>query len=740
MKNKILIATLLIMWAVQSTAEDQFARYIDPTIGNVSRLLVPTYPTFHLPNQMLRMIPSKADYLSDQVSGFPLLVASHRSAGIMHMKVSVGEPTEDTWNRKMNIDQDLEINRPWHYSTYLVDDEITVSFVPGGKTAIYRVDFPASEGKNVLIAGKGELDNNVRAPGTFTLEEIITYRPRHVETISRQLSAFAFVEITDLKGKPLKGVILESADGRIAIRLDDAAAVSILIKYGMSYISAEQARENYEIELRDTTFADLLHAGRARWEETVGKIRVKGGTTAQKRTFYTALYRTHERMVNINEGGRYYSGYDGKVHNSERPFYVDDWVWDSFRAQHPLYALLNPEIENDFLNSYVLMYEQSGWMPTFPQVYGNRLGMNAFHSSAIFVDGYRKGLRDYGVQSAIEGILKNLSEATLIPWRQGFPKRPIDEFYHENAYFPALAPGEDETEPLVDKVEKRQAVAVTLGASYDAWALSELAKELGNDELHEAYSQISKNYKNLWHPEMQFFMPKDAEGNWIEIDPKWDGGIAFRDYFDENNGWTYAWDVQHDIDGLIELLGGRQQAEARLDQLFREPLNMRKREFFVRGSNSTGLVGQFAMGNEPSFHIPYLYNYFGAPWKTQKLTRFLLDTWFNDTVHGIPGDEDGGGMSAFVVFTAMGFYPVTPGIPEYAITSPIFEEVAIALDNGRVFRVVATGSSKRNKYIQKAFLNEVELKRPFISHDQIVNGGTLELVLAEKPNKEWGNQ
>jgi len=738
MKNKILIVFIVLTWTVQSTAEEYFAQYIDPTIGNVSRLLVPTYPTFHLPNQMLRMIPSKSGYLSDQIDGFPLLVASHRTAGIMQMSVSVGEVTGESWKRKMNIDQDLEINRPWHYSTYLVDDNVTVSFAPGEKAAIYRVDFPVSEGKNILIRGKGKLASSVLGRGAFTLEEIITYRPRHVDTISTQLSAHAFVQITDIEGKALDSVTLEGVDGGFSIRLDDTAALSILIKYGVSYINAEQARENSERELLDATFDDLLQAGRVRWEKTVGKIRVKGGTTAQKRTFYTALYRTHERMVDINEGGRYYSGYDDKVHESERPFFVDDWVWDSFRAQHPLYALLNPEIENDFLNSYVLMYEQSGWMPTFPQVYGNRLGMNAFHSSAIFIDGYRKGLRDYDVHSALEGILKNLSEATLIPWRQGFPKQPIDEFYDENGYFPALSPGEDETEPLVDKVEKRQAVAVTLGASFDAWALSELAKDIGNNKLHERFSRMSENYKNLWQPEKQFFMPRDSDGDWIEIDPKWDGGIAFREYFDENNGWTYAWDVQHDIDGLIDLLGGKRQAEARLDQLFREPLGMRKREFFVRGANSTGLVGQFAMGNEPSFHIPYLYNYLGAPWKTQKLTRFLMNTWFNDTVHGIPGDEDGGGMSAFVVFTAMGLYPVTPGIPEYAITSPIFEEVTINLDNGRVFRIIAEGSGKRNKYIQKAFLNEAELMHPFITHDEIMNGGTLELVLAQKPNKEWG--
>jgi predicted alpha-1,2-mannosidase len=234
-------------------------------------------------------------------------------------------------------------------------------------------------------------------------------------------------------------------------------------------------------------------------------------------------------------------------------------------------------------------------------------------------------------------------------------------------------------------------------------------------------------------------MPKDEKGNWIDIDPKKDGGRGYREYYDENNGWTYAWDVQHDIGGLIGLLGGKKAAEQRLDQLFREPLGMKKNDFYVDGSNSTGLVGQFSMGNEPSFHIPYLFNYFGAPWKTQKWTRFLLDVWFKDNIFGIPGDEDGGGMSAFVVFTAMGLYPVTPGLPFYDITSPVFEKITINLTNGKRFTIKAKGASPTKKYIQKAFINGKEISGPFITHQQIMAGGNLELILGELPDKDWGN-
>jgi predicted alpha-1,2-mannosidase len=384
------------------------------------------------------------------------------------------------------------------------------------------------------------------------------------------------------------------------------------------------------------------------------------------------------------------------------------------------------------------MYEQSGWMPTFPQLHGNHMCMNAYHSSAIFIDGYRKGLRDYDVEKAYEGIKKNLTEGTFIPWRQGTPKQKIDDFYLQNGYFPALRPGQKENEPMVDSFEKRQAVAVTLGISYDDWTLGELAKELKKENDYKLFAARGKNYANLWNAEMRLFMPKDDQGTWININPKLDGGPGYREYYDENNGWTYAWEVQHDIAGLITLLGGKEKAEERLDQLFREPLDSKKNLFYVDGANSTGLVGQFSMGNEPSFHIPYLYNYFGAPWKTQQRIRFLLDVWFKDNIFGIPGDEDGGGMTAFVVFSSMGLYPVTPGLPFYTITSPLFEKTTIHLTNGKKFTVLARGASKTKKYIQKALINGVVIDSPFITHEQIMAGAKLELVLSDMPNKEWG--
>ena len=732
------VSVILTSNLLNVSSQEDFTKYIDPRIGNVSQLLVPTFPTFSLPNQMLRMFPIKPDYIADEVTAWPLQVENHREPGIMRMKVSVGEITNESWQRKMAIDHDLEVVRPWHYSTYLIDDDVTVSFTPAKKCAIYKIDFPQSTYKNILIAGTENFNaQNVDENG-FTIEEKYTYKTRGLSPIVRSMSAYCYGEITDLNGKVLKNIQITPSKNRLSINVGALAEQSVLIKYAISYISFDQAKQNFTMEMTNQNFEQTVAKGKLAWGKVINQIEVTGGTEAQKRSFYTSLYRTYERMIDINEYGQYYSGYDGKVHKSDRPFFVDDWIWDTYLAKHPLNTILNPNMESDILNSYTQMYEQSGWMPTFPEVLGNHMCMNSYHTVSLFVDAYRKGIADFDMKKAYEGCKKNLTEATLLPWRQGNAKVGLDDFYHTNGFLPALRPGEKETEPMVDGFEKRQSVAVTLGLSFDAWSLSQLAKETGNHPDYQKFSELANNYKKLWHPEMQLFMPKDEKGDWIMINPKLDGCPGFRDYYDENNGWTYAWQVQHDVNGLISLLGGKKKAEERLDQLFREPLDMLKQMYLNEAPDATGQVGQFIMGNEPSFHIPYLYNYFGAPWKTQKRIRFLLDVWFKDNIFGIPGDEDGGGMSAFVVFSSLGFYPVTPGLPVYTIGSPIFEKSSIKLPNKKTFTIIAKGSSATNKYIQKAFFNGIEINTTFFTHKQLLEGGTLELIMAEKPNKKWG--
>ena len=316
----------------------------------------------------------------------------------------------------------------------------------------------------------------------------------------------------------------------------------------------------------------------------------------------------------------------------------------------------------------------------------------------------------------------------------------LEVFYKEKGYFPALNDGEKETVPEVHHFESRQPVAVTLGTSYDEWCLSQIAKELGKNKEHNQFLKNSFNYQNLFNHETKFFHPKDNKGNFIvPFDYKFSGGMGARKFYSENNGWTYRWDVQHNIKDLIKLMGGNTSFVNELNSMFSEPLGRSKYAFYAQLPDQTGNVGQFTMANEPSLHIPYLYNYAGQPWKTQKRIHTLLNQWFRDDLMGVPGDEDGGGMSAFVVFSQLGFYPVTPGMPMYNIGSPVFEKAIVHLENGNDFTIKTKNFAPENKYIQSAKLNGKNWDKPWFLHSEIVNGAVLELVMGDKANKSWGS-
>ncbi|MFY0255983.1 GH92 family glycosyl hydrolase [Chitinophaga sp. 30R24] len=710
---------------------------IDPTIGNVGQLLEPTRPTVQLPNQLIRFTPQRKDYMDDQISNFPLTIVSHRLGQVFSIKPSVAPVDKAAWQTRMAYDHNLEINKPWYYSTWLLNDEVNIEFTAGKKAGYYRFRFPEAKNKSLLLG----VYNDGEATYSFLPGNVIT----GMETYNGYVKVYMYGVFSEA-GNP--GVIEQGqltskksiAGKKIQAWISfPATTKEVTFKYAISYISPEQAKKNYAEEISQQQFDEVAASGQQTWADVMNQVKVQGGTLAQQRSFYTALYRCYERAVDITEDGQYYSGFDKKVHQDSRPFYVDDWSWDTYLALHPLRMILNPSREEDILESYVHMYEQSGWMPTFPVLFGDHVCMNGFHSSVVMLDAYRKGLRKFDAETAYQGMRKNATSATMLPWRNG-PGTVLDDVYRTKGYFPALHPGEKETVAEVHPFEKRQAVAVTLGGAYDDWALSEMAGELNKKADQQLFAPRAYNYKHLWNADQQFFLPKDSNGNWIDINVKYDGGVGGRDYYDENNGWTYLWQVQQDIPGLIGLMGGKQAFENRLDQLFREPLDMSRYTFWNKFPDATGLVGQYSMGNEPSFHIPYLYNFTGAPWKTQERIRFLLDVWFKDNIFGIPGDEDGGGMSAFVVFSSMGFYPITPGKPVYTIGSPVFENVSIALPNKKQFTVIAHNSSVVNKYIQSARFNGQELNNPTFTHQQLVDGGTLELFMGPKPNKSWGVQ
>lgn len=708
---------------------------VNPYMGNISHLLVPTYPTVHLPNSMMRVYPERADFTGDRLNGLPLIVTSHRGSSAFSLSPYQG--SEGDMMPVVRYSYDRETIKPYRYQVYLDDANIEVDFAPSHQSGIYNLVFEKDATASLIFRTRnGELKSN---GSTVSGSQFV----------DRQTKVYFYAE-TDLAPAKTGRLADATVDYTAAVATGNNAALvltypqgtkAIAVRYGISFIDEEQAKKNLQREISGYDVNVVAKAGRAIWNEALSKIQIQGGTPDDRAVFYTSLYRCFERPVNLSEDGRYYSGFDGQIHeDGGRPFYTDDWIWDTYRATHPLRALIDQEVEGDVIHSFLLMAEQMGtnWMPTFPEVTGDSRRMNSNHAVASVIDSYRKGVTNFDLARAYQTAKQGLEEKTLIPWT-GAPAGELDAFYKEKGYFPALKPGEKETVANVSAWEKRQPIAVTLGTAYDQWCLSEIARELGKTEEADYYLQCSYNYRNVFHPQTKFFHPKDRDGHFIEgIDYRISGGLGARDYYDENNAYVYRWDVQHNVGDLISLIGGNQAFTQALDDMFNEPLGQSKWQFYATLPDHTGNVGQFSMANEPSLHIPYLYNYAGQPWKTQKRIRTLLDMWFRNDLMGMPGDEDGGGMSAFVAFSQMGFYPVTPGSPTYNIGSPVFNHVKMTLSNGKVLEIKANQASSENKYIQSARLNGQPLNQAWFNHADIAQGGLLEFEMGPKANKDWG--
>ena len=741
LKKNIVIATFALFSVCYAQQEKKtpvvkdLVDYVNPYMGNISHLLVPTYPTIHLPNSLLRVYPERRDYTGVVLNGLPMVVTSHRGSSAFNISPSQG----DAKNLKPVIDYsyDKEKLTPYSYSVYLDEQEIGVDFGLSHQSAAYDFKFRKNQAVQLILNSKnGELKwDGTAITGYQILENDTKVYLYLVSQISPEL-------VSNLSnGKLLESKIAQGENANLVLKFPQGTK-NLNVKYGISFIDSNQAKRNMEREINSKSVADLQKEGRKIWNESLGKIKISGGDNNDKAVFYTSLYRCFERSVCISEDGRYYSAFDKKIHQDKgRPFYTDDWIWDSYRAHHPLRTLIEPKKEEDILNSFVLMAEQMDklWMPTFPEITGDSRRMNSNHGVASIIDGYRKGLRNFDFAKAYEACKGAIEDKTLAPW-SGKPSGELEVFYKKNGYYPALLEGQKETVPEVHDFESRQPVAVTLGTSYDQWCLSQIAEELGKKEDAAYFKKASFNYRNLFNSDTKFFHPKDNAGNFIQpFDYVFSGGMGARKYYGENNGWVYRWDVQHNIPDLINLMGGNEEFVQNLDAMFEKSLGKSKFEFYAQLPDHTGNVGQFSMANEPSLHIPYLYNYAGQAWKTQKYIRKLLNEWFRNDLMGVPGDEDGGGMSAFVVFSQLGFYPVTPGMPVYSIGSPVFETSSVKFENGKTFDVIAKNYAPENKYIQSAKLNGVVWDNPWFSHSDIKDGGVLELTMGAEPNKLWGN-
>ncbi|WP_041578717.1 GH92 family glycosyl hydrolase [Zunongwangia profunda] len=721
----------------QAVKEKSPAEYVNPYMGNISHMLVPTYPTIHMPNSMLRVYPERSDYNGDLLNGLPLMITSHRGSSAFNLSPFQGALSDI--KPVIKFSYDLEEIHPYSYHVYLDEQETTVDYGLASQSAKYTIHFEKEKeshlilnSRNGMLTWDGEAIAGYQIIGNNTKVYIYLIPKQKPEK----------VQVLDENTTLISGTKAEGRNASIVLSFSKSQS-NLELPYGVSFINEQQAKSNYQREIKGRTVAELQEQGKQIWDEALGKMQVEGGSEADKNVFYTSLYRSYERPVCISEDGRYYSAFDGQVHQDNgRPFYTDDWIWDSYRAHHPLRVLLNPKQEEDIIHSFILMAQQMehNWLPTFPEVTGDSRRMNSNHGVATILDASEKGVDNFDLEKAYQASKAAITEKTLAPW-SGKPAGELDTFYKRNGFIPALRDGEEETIPEVSGFEKRQPVAVTLGTAYDEWCLAVLANKLDHKNDYKRFIKEALNYRNLFNSETNFFHPKDKNGEFIApFDYRFSGGVGARNYYGENNGWTYRWDVQHNVADLIDLMGGRKAFIDNLDATFAEPMGRGKREFYTQLPDQTGNVGQFSMANEPSLHIPYLYSYAGEPWKTQKRIKKLIHTWFRNDFMGVPGDEDGGGMSSFVVFSQLGFYPVTPGLPIYVIGSPFFEKSEVTLENGKTFTIVAENFSKDNKYIQSATLNGKNWDNPWFTHTDLENGGTLVLKMGNKANKDWGSK
>jgi len=738
----VLLVLLSGVTFAQVRSEKEPVDYVSPNIGGIGQLLTATLPYVQRPHGMVRLAPITTPgitdrYLADKIYGFPI--------GAATLMASVGDVDTRPETYASEFDHDFEAATPYYYEADLQTWGIKSEFTATGQAAYYRFTFPVSPHAHLIfragdrakleLIGDDTIQGSQRIDGPVgkTSETDKETREYFYAKFSRPLNSYQSWKMNNLSHAA------EQTGDNIGIVTDigTTAGEQIEVRFGISYISTEQARINLEREIPQWTFDHVKSETRAIWNDALAGVEITGGTERQRTIFYTALYRSLSRMTDITENGKYFSGYDHAVHDADgHDFYIDDGLWDTYRSLHPLQLLLNARQQEDMVRSYLRMYEQSGWLPSFPSVAGEQAVMIGHHAAAFILDAYAKGYRDFDVEEAYAAIRKNALEATMLPWNRG-PLTSLDRVYFENGFFPALDWGQSETVPQVTP-ERRQAVSVTIENSYDDWCAAQLARALGKQQDAEYFGKLAHNYQNVFNADIGFMAPKDAGGTWVEhFDPKLGGGQGGRDYFTEVNSWLYTFGAQHDIAGTINLMGGRDAFNAKLDRLFVEQYGTSKFHFLDQFPDATGLVGQYAQGNEPSFHIPYLYDFSGQPWKTQRRVRQLMDIWYGAGPLGIPGDDDGGETSSWYVLSAMGFYPVCPGSPVYEIGSPIFAKSVIRLGNGKLFTILANRVSAQNKYIQSAQLNGKPLNTAWFPHSAIANGGMLVLEMGDKANTHW---
>ncbi|WP_157558710.1 GH92 family glycosyl hydrolase [Microscilla marina] len=495
---------------------------------------------------------------------------------------------------------------------------------------------------------------------------------------------------------------------RAYFNFETQANEKIKVKFALSATGTQGALKNIKVELLHWDFDKAKAETQEKWNEELGKVQVEMLTPADKETFYTAMYHTMLSPVVFEDIDGAYMGLDQEIHRS-RDFtnYTIFSLWDTYRALHPLFNILHPQRNNDMIKSMLAHYEQSvhRMLPIWSHYGNENWCMIGYHATSVIADAIAKKVGDFDKKLALEACISTSTRT----------------------YFDGI--GDYMKLHYVPEDKSSSSVSKTLEYAYNDWCIAQVAQAAKDTATAVRYLQRSKNYQNVYDPKVGFMRPKLANGEWKSaFDPMDTHGQGFI----EGNAWNYGLYVPHKIDQMIEMMGGKDKFSQRLDSLFTMPIDdkyIAKNEDITRD----GIIGNYVHGNEPGHHIPYLYNWTNQPWKTQARVRNIMRTMYSNEVDGLCGNDDAGQMSAWYVFSSLGFYPVCPGSDQYAIGSPLVKKATLQLENGKQLVIVAENQSAENVYVQGVKVNDQKIKRNYLTHSDIVNGGKIVFTMGKQP-------
>ncbi|QQS35377.1 MAG: GH92 family glycosyl hydrolase [Ignavibacteriales bacterium] len=732
---KIIFFVLFIPILTLSQTDDVL-KYVDPFIGTAEH--GHTFPGACVPFGMVQLSPDNGtpgwdwssgyNYADSMITGFSHTHLSGTGIGDLYdiqfmpgtKKINSAEDISGSKLFRQKFDHKNESASPGYYSVILDDSKVKVELTTTTRTGFHRYTFPESESSSILLDLSFSLnwDRNVESNLQIENDSTISgYRystgwakDQRVYFVARFSKPFEkyFVysdSLSDVKNKTSVG---KNVKGFFSY--NTKANEQILLKVGISYTSIEGARQNLDEENPNWNFDEIKSQAENLWRKELNKIKVTSDNEAQKKIFYTALYHSFISPYVYSDVDGGYRGADGKISNTRSiSRYTVFSLWDTFRALHPLFTLVQPGRVNDLIISFLRHYKETGLLPVW-ELTGNETNtMIGYHAIPVIADAILKGFNGFDIELAYDAMKTSAMQ----------DKSDLN-FLRELAYIPA------------DK--ENESVSKTLEYAYDDYCIAMVAKHLNKKDDYEYFMKRATNYKNLFNSTIGFMQGKNEDGTWkFPFDPAFSKHTGHD--FTEGNSWQYSWFVPHDVSGLIKLMGGKEKFNQKLDSLFIDPNGITGDE---ASPDISGLIGQYAHGNEPSHHIAYLYNYSGEPWKSQKKVNEIMKTLYSSATNGLSGNEDCGQMSAWYVFSALGFYPVNPAEGIYVFGSPLFDKTEIHFDNGNIFKITAKNVSPKNIYISKIILNKTELNRNYIHHNEITNGGELIFEMSSTPNYNRG--